>query len=928
MNKAYGNNPLKYFSLGIISFALTACGGGDTTPNLETPPVTIATTNLMLLTDTEGTINPAEMVAAAVLELEEDGVATLISNNVSECCGEPAVVDTRVDGITGAGDGVSVVVPEDGAGATYVGLSYFRAGDTEGSMTVLIDDVAVGNLIPVVNSGDWATLAEGGMPTVYLEVGELAAGQVVTVLADGDFTAGNLDSLGFYDKEYFKYLVSGNTSSIEGKTLYTFDEDKVEGESACDADCSVDWPAYTVPTTEHVVPFSSGSVSTITRLDGSLQVTINDEPLYFYAGDQGVGDFLGAEIENWKIADLIPNGRPPQLVAELILADEGAIYEIIGNGVSECCGPDPFLNEEGNLGGLDGEGDGFSVMVPDAADGLSVVGFTYIRGATSTGSMSVFVDGEDVATIFIHGNADSNWTAHLEGAIPTAFVTLDMPLAAGQIVTFMVDSQFSAGVGISLGFYLPATGEDETPEVPEVPEEPEEPAEDTGLAGDNTYKAVVKSDFGSLPAENLVGNDIDEGNCCGVTGPTVLDNGLMGGFTGNGDVVTITVPADAAGLDVFGIGLAVGDNGGAALGVDVTLNGDDAGTIMPSQNSSDWESINANSPGTFFLVFDAPLAEGDVITVTPSSDFAAGTGLHFGFYIATQMEFALNQLPAESFIGNDIDEGNCCGVTGPTILDNGLMGGYTGNGDIVQITVPAAADGITTIGLGLAVGDNGGAALGVDVTVNGDAVGVITPVRNSDDWENTYAGAANTFFLTLDTPLVEGDVITVTPSSDFAAGTGLHFGYYGNAYAALTQFPFSSLPAESFIGNDTDEGNCCGVTGPTVLDNGLMGGFTGNGDIVQITVPAAGVGSSVVGLSLAVGDNGGAALGVAVTLNGDAVGTITPVQNSGDWENTNFGSPSIFFLDVGTMLAEGDVITITPIGDFAAGTGLHFGFYQ
>jgi|GEM_PF-6320243 len=931
MNRAYGNNPFKYFGLGIVSLALTACGGDDTTPDLETPPVTIPTSNLILITDSDGSVKPPEMVASSILELEDEGVATLISNGVDECCGAPSIVDNRVDGVTGAGDGISVVVPESSDGDTYIGLSYFRgnnAPQNEGSMTVLIDDVVVGNLIPVINSDDWATLTAEGTPTVYLEVSSLIAGQVVSIVADGDFSAGNLDSVGFYNQEDYQYLVSGNTASIEGLTLYTYDEDKIVGESACYDECAETWPAYTVPTLEYIVPFSSGSVNTITRLDGSLQVTINDEPLYFYVGDQAPGDMLGAEIEDWKIADLIPNGKPPQLVSSIKLGDEGAIHEIIGNGVSECCGPDPFLNEEGNLGGLDGPGDGFSVLVPANGNGLSVIGFTYYRGAESAGSMSVLVDGVMVATLVMHGNADSSWGAFLEGAVPTAFVTLDSPLVAGQVVTFMVDNQFSAGVGISLGFYLPATGEEEIPEEPEVPDEPETPVEEGGLTGDNTYKPVVQLTFGSLPAENLVGNDVDEGNCCGVTGPTVLDNGLLGGFTGNGDIVTINVPAGAAGLSVFGLGLAVGDNGGAPLGVNVTINGDDAGIIMPSQNSVNWEDISHNTPSTFFFTAGTPFAEGDVITITPAGDFAAGTGLHFGFYIATQLEFSFTQLSEDSFIGNDIDEGNCCGVTGPTVLDNGLLGGYTGNGDLIQITVPAAANGIATVGLGLAVGDNGGAPLGVDVSVNGNAAGVITPMQNSSDWENTHAGMANTFFLTLDTPLAEGDVVALTPSADFSAGTGLHLGFYGNTYAAVSQFPFSSLPAESFVGNDTDEGNCCGVTGPTVLDNGLLGGFTGNGDIVNITVPGAGVGSSVVGLGIAVGDNGGAPLGVDVSVNGESVGVITPMQNSSNWETTIFGSPSIFFLDIGTPLNAGDVVSITPSGDFAAGTGLHFGFYQ
>lgn len=924
MKKLHVITLLESFSVGLIALTLSACGGGDTTPVLETPGITIPTTNLVLLTDTIGEIKSPELVSAISLEFEEENISILISNNVDECCGEPAIAGTNIEGLTGPGDGISVVVPDDAEGTTHIGLNYFRgsnASTNEGSMTVLIDDVEVGSLIPVINSDDWATLANNGIPTVYLEVGALTAGQVVTLIVDDAFSAGNLDSIGFYNNENYQYLVAGNTANIEGMTLYTFDEDKVEGESACVDDCAAQWPPYTIPTLEHLVPFSSGNVSTITRTDGSLQVTINDEPLYFYAEDQFVGDMLGADINNWKIADLIPNGKPPELIALVKLGDEDAISEIIGNGISECCGPDPFLNEDGNLGGLDGPGDGFSVIVPEEASGLSVVGFTYYRGTDSSGSMSVLVDGVQVATLILHGNADSSWGAFLENAIPTAYVTLDVPLSAGQIVTLMTDNQFSAGVGISVGFYLPGTLEEEDVVIP-----PEEPEQENTLAAPHTYKAVVKLTFDSLPAENIVGNGIAE--CCGLADPVIQDDGTLNGFYGNGDIVTINVPAGAAGLNVIGLGLAVGDNGGAPLGVDVTVNGEDAGMIKPSRNSDDWVTTYDNVPNTFFLTLDAPLAEGDVISITPIGDFAAGVGLHFGFYIPTLLEFGFTELPAESFIGNDIDEGNCCGVTGPTILDNGFMGGYTGNGDIVQITVPSVAAGITTIGLGLAVGDNGGAPLGVDVTINGEDAGVILPSRNSDNWETTYASTPNTFFLTLDTPLVEGDVIALTPSGDFSAGTGLNFGFYGNTYAALTQFPFTALPAESFIGNDVDEGNCCGVTGPTILDNGLMGGFTGNGDIVQITVPAAAAGTSIVGLSLAVGDNGGGPLGVDVTVNGENTGVIIPVRNSDNWETTYFGSPSIFFLELSTPLAEGDVVTITPSGDFTAGTGLHFGFYE
>jgi predicted lipoprotein with Yx(FWY)xxD motif len=78
-----------------------------------------------------------------------------------------------------------------------------------------------------------------------------------------------------------------------GKALYLFDADK-NGKSACSGACASAWPPLTVSTTPAV---SGGAMSadlgTITRSDGSKQVTYNGHPLYYFAGDSGPGTTSG-----------------------------------------------------------------------------------------------------------------------------------------------------------------------------------------------------------------------------------------------------------------------------------------------------------------------------------------------------------------------------------------------------------------------------------------------------------------------------------------------------------------------------------------------------------------------------------------------------------------------------------------------------------
>ena len=93
-------------------------------------------------------------------------------------------------------------------------------------------------------------------------------------------------------------LVAGSN----GMTVYDFTKDvKDSGTSACTGGCLTRWPALTVAAGASPVAGSgvTGKLGTITRADdGTLQVTYNGLPLYFFSGDSKAGDANGV-YTNW-----------------------------------------------------------------------------------------------------------------------------------------------------------------------------------------------------------------------------------------------------------------------------------------------------------------------------------------------------------------------------------------------------------------------------------------------------------------------------------------------------------------------------------------------------------------------------------------------------------------------------------------------------
>ena len=91
----------------------------------------------------------------------------------------------------------------------------------------------------------------------------------------------------------------------DGRALYLFGSDTAgSGTSTCTGQCADNWPAFELEAGETVTGGSgvTGTFATITRDDGSMQVTYNGLPLYYFAGDTKAGDTNGKAIPNWSLA--------------------------------------------------------------------------------------------------------------------------------------------------------------------------------------------------------------------------------------------------------------------------------------------------------------------------------------------------------------------------------------------------------------------------------------------------------------------------------------------------------------------------------------------------------------------------------------------------------------------------------------------------
>jgi predicted lipoprotein with Yx(FWY)xxD motif len=239
------------------------------------------------------TVNLADSTLGKVLA---DGagrtlyVFTADSAGKSACSGScadnwPAL---KSDAVPAVGSGLNaadfaLITRDDGASqVTFHGMPvYYFAGDTAAGQVngqgkagkwfvVGGDGKMVAAASPAASPAASAPAAAGGVPV------NLAKVSLGTVLTGGD----------------------------KGMTLYLFTPDTADT-SACTADCAATWP----PLTSTAAPtlgtgLDAEDFKTITRDDGTKQVTFYGHPLYYFGGDTAAGETKGQSLGGkWYVVD-------------------------------------------------------------------------------------------------------------------------------------------------------------------------------------------------------------------------------------------------------------------------------------------------------------------------------------------------------------------------------------------------------------------------------------------------------------------------------------------------------------------------------------------------------------------------------------------------------------------------------------------------
>ncbi|GAB3007637.1 SCO0930 family lipoprotein [Amycolatopsis acidiphila] len=98
-------------------------------------------------------------------------------------------------------------------------------------------------------------------------------------------------------------------TDADGRTLYLFAKDTTNPpKSTCDGACATAWPPLMASGSIDVQGVDAKLVGTVTRTDGSRQVTVNGWPVYLYAKDTAAGEAKGQDVGGTWSA-ITPAGR-------------------------------------------------------------------------------------------------------------------------------------------------------------------------------------------------------------------------------------------------------------------------------------------------------------------------------------------------------------------------------------------------------------------------------------------------------------------------------------------------------------------------------------------------------------------------------------------------------------------------------------------
>ena len=93
-------------------------------------------------------------------------------------------------------------------------------------------------------------------------------------------------------------------------TLYTHAGDSATS-STCAGACATAWPPLTTTGQPVAGAGVTGQLGTLTRADGTTQVTYGGKPLYYWQGDTKAGDVTGNGVAGFSVATVGGTGTAP-----------------------------------------------------------------------------------------------------------------------------------------------------------------------------------------------------------------------------------------------------------------------------------------------------------------------------------------------------------------------------------------------------------------------------------------------------------------------------------------------------------------------------------------------------------------------------------------------------------------------------------------
>jgi len=124
-----------------------------------------------------------------------------------------------------------------------------------------------------------------------------------TAAASGGAAATGASSITLADSKLGKIVVDA-----KGMTLYAFLKDS-SGTPSCSGACANTWPPAAATGTPTAGSGISGTLTTVARPDGTMQLKLGAWPLYRFSGDAAAGDTNGQGTASvWYVVG--PDGQP------------------------------------------------------------------------------------------------------------------------------------------------------------------------------------------------------------------------------------------------------------------------------------------------------------------------------------------------------------------------------------------------------------------------------------------------------------------------------------------------------------------------------------------------------------------------------------------------------------------------------------------